>query len=184
VAEKVAAALDYKREGNEAFKAGDLKGAKKSYLRVFLYLNGLITADAPMRGFFSAMGAENAKFGDNETEGASQDDVIKGLKLETNNNLSLVFHKLENYEKALKHANNALALDKRNMKALLRCANAMSSLKQFEAALATLATAASVDPESNDVKRQTAAITKLKKAADKEQNEKDRNLFANAFKSK
>ena len=109
MADKVHKAEELKLEGNEAFKAGNLKLAKKKYLSIFLYIKGLVRRDGsdPMHGFFSAMGA-NANYGSNEITDLELDSKVKNLTRDANTNLSLVFAKLENWEKSLKHANDAL----------------------------------------------------------------------------
>jgi len=179
-AEKIEASSELKRQGNEAFKAGDFKLARRLYSKVFLYLNGLHGEDSPMRGFFSAMGAP-ADFGSNETEGNAQDLQIKELKSEANCNLALVYSKLGNPEKSLKHANDTLLLVPGHAKAQFRKAVALSELGRFDESLAVVSSALKADPESQALKRLEGEVGKSKRKANKEANEKEKEMFKGAF---
>jgi hypothetical protein len=78
-----------------------------------------------MKGFFSAMGADSRWEGSSGNQGnrigdVDEEEMIKRTKVDVNCNLALVYCKMENGEKALKYANDALALDPSCSKAVFR----------------------------------------------------------------
>ena len=98
-----------------------------------------------------------------------QMDELKAVKLSLYNNIAMCGNKMEDWKLTKENCNKALEIDASNVKALFRRATAFEKCKQFEEALADLATAASNAPEDKNVIKATARVKKLqKKQEDKE----------------
>ncbi|GMI50377.1 hypothetical protein TeGR_g13822 [Tetraparma gracilis] len=180
VDEKIGEALRLKLEGNEAFKAGDLPAAKKAYLQIPLYLNGLVTSDSPMRSFFSTIGADaNYASADAGSEDCTR--RVKELRTDAAGNLSLVFGRMGRWEKALKYADEALGLAPGSSKFLFRRAAALGELGRPDEALACLEEAERIEPGSKAVARALREMRGRAREGEREKRKKEKELFKGAF---
>ena len=98
-----------------------------------------------------------------------QMEELKAVKLSLYNNIAMCANKMEDWKVTKENCNKALEIDASNVKALFRRAAAFEKCKQYEEALADLATAASHAPEDKNVIKAVARVKKLqKKQEDKE----------------
>jgi tetratricopeptide (TPR) repeat protein len=114
---------NHKSTGNELFKAGDYKAALREYHSALLYLKGL---DNSALKSFAPSGTVPIK-----------EDIRHkvGLALlSTHLNMSAVYLKLLNYEKAIQSAETVIKLDPKNTKAIYRKGCGLIGLKNYEKA--------------------------------------------------
>jgi tetratricopeptide (TPR) repeat protein len=113
----------HKSTGNELFKAGDYKGALREYHSAILYLKGL---DNSALKSFAPIGTIQIK-----------EDVRHkvGLALlSTHLNMSAVYLKMQNFEKAILSAETVIKLDTKNAKAIYRKGCGLIGLQAYEKA--------------------------------------------------
>lgn len=109
-----------------------------------------------------------SKFSDPETI-----KLIVSLQL----NLALVQTKLQNFTIAVAHANKALKLDEKNVKAMYRRAEAKSAMGDHEGAMADILEALKIEPENKDLKQELDSLkVKLAKAE-----ERDKKIYKSMF---
>lgn len=185
VAEKIAYASTLKSEGNEYFKAGDLRKAAKSYKSVFLYLNGLHGAGSEMKGMFSAMtGSDNSWEGTddgNKITGEGQEEEVKRIKVEASLNLSIVYYKMGDGEKSLKYSSSALQLDPNSPKAFYRQCQSLLLLCRYSTVLPMLESAYKSDSSNTGVGKMLREARERVKEEKRKEREKERQMFGGKF---
>jgi peptidylprolyl isomerase len=137
--ERRAKAKEFKVQGNEAFKKGDLNEARRQWEEAWSW----VVDDS--------------------------DPVLKEHKLAVALNLALVFVKLGDASQGKKYAEEALKIDDKNVKALYRLAQVQGMTGSFEEAIETLSKALIYDPNNEDVKFKKILMAKnLKREQEKE----------------
>lgn len=154
VPEKFEKSNKRKLEGNEFFKQGKLDRALKKYQKALTYVN--VEYD----------------FKTDEDKAKSKEYKIPILL-----NMAQVNSKQQNYADAISNCEKVLDIDKNNIKALYRRGQAWMSLADFEKANADLLSAKELDPQNKEIATTLAALKKKVK----EQEEKDRKLYASMF---
>lgn len=130
--ERIPLAEGFKAEGNDAFKAGNLEEAIKHYEKALDYIDLVRTPD------------------------------IIPLYLGLNLNLSLIYLKQKEYQKAIQFANDAIAKEK-TAKGLFRLGNALEAKGDIEEAVDSFKEAIQLDGGSVEVKKALkSALAKLK----------------------
>ena len=153
---------------------------------MFLYLNGLHGADSQMKGFISAMGAEErweAQDDNVKVDSKDVEDKIASLKVTANNNLAMCYLKLEKYERALSYATACVGLCGRegNSKASYRAGRALVALKRYSDALPHLRASLEGDPENKQVMKALAVAERGEKEERKKAKGKEKEMFKGAF---
>ena len=133
--------LKYKEQGNAHFKAGEWRAAARSYRRVFAFVNGLVFEGDAMASY---------------ARGGLADPALKAqvseLKATTWKNLANVYLRTNEPERALECADKALEMSGgKDVKALLRRAQALSALKRYESAKEALARAHALEKDNEGV---------------------------------
>ena len=153
IAGKIAYAEGIKEEANAAFKAGDLKKARSTYVKVFAFTRGLpgSTFDKQEAGSFDT----SQYLGDDEERiTPEQEKQCVALEVNTRNNLATICIKQKKGAKAVDHCDHALHLDSNNWKAHLRHGQAKALLgdpRDLESARFSLLRAKKLAPEANKV---------------------------------
>lgn len=162
--EKIDKGYEIKDEGNAFVKQQEFRKAAKTYRKVFLYINGLISKD----------NEQMAKFASNDLLSDEEYQRVKALKLTTYSNLALCYLKLEELEKVIECAGKALEVDASHPKANLRMGMALSRMKMWEKAKTHLLVAQKAEPKdvtvNNELKRWKEGFTQwseLQKAKEK-----------------
>jgi len=106
--------------GDQAFKAGDLKVALRSYHESLMYLHGLNTTAAQAA---APAGRESPK---------NQNPEIDEMLEKIYNNMSACHMKQGNWQRALDTADKALKKNEKNYKAMFRKGKALGELGYFE----------------------------------------------------
>eukprot|EP01015_Nassula_variabilis_P004917 TRINITY_DN1348_c0_g1_i32.p1 TRINITY_DN1348_c0_g1~~TRINITY_DN1348_c0_g1_i32.p1 ORF type:complete len:467 (-),score=121.27 TRINITY_DN1348_c0_g1_i32:128-1528(-) len=137
--EKYEEAQKLKQEGNNAFKVGDYKKAKKFYDDALDYVESEI-----------------------ETE------IVK-FKLTLYLNISAAALKLKEYKVAIERASNCIEHEPSNVKAFFRRAQAYAEFSEYDNAIKDLQTALEVEPNNQDILNELRKIKeKVKKINQKE----------------
>ncbi|GJQ14574.1 hypothetical protein GpartN1_g6365.t1 [Galdieria partita] len=155
--EKIENALRTKDKGNELFKSGRYKLAKKKYEKV---VNNL---EFDVRNK-SDLSAEQKQQG-------------KSILLQTYLNLAACEEKFGNPNGVLKQCNKALEMDSVNVKALFRRASSYLRMSEVLLAEKDLKRALELDPSNVALKKKMRELRQVKA----EQDAKDRRLFGNMF---
>lgn len=175
---KIDKATDYKNTGNQHFKDGKFKKAIVSYSTAIAYTKGLPGRKQGLEGV-SQMAMQNAHSVEDQIT-PEQEVAIVELEVAIKTNISTCYIKLEKPVEALEAVREALALNPKAWKTLLRKAEAVLLLNDPEKALTILAEA---DQCATDEVAHTA-IVKLKEKATKilkQQEAKQRKAFGNIF---
>lgn len=143
--DKIAYGLRLKEEANEFVKKEEYKKACQRYRRVFGCVNGLINQD-------NAQMAQFAKKEDMLSE--DQQKRVIELKATVYANLALCYLKMKEFERALECGEEAVKLDKKNIKALLRVGTACNELKLWEKGKEALMAARALDPQNSAVNKE------------------------------
>lgn len=111
----------------------------------------------------------------------SPEDIeeVNAVKLSLHLNLTQCYLKLENWDSAVRHADEALALDSKAVKALFRRAQAFEAKKEYDMALADMKKAAELNAPKED-KLITKGIERVKKLIQREK-EKEKKMWGKAF---
>jgi len=152
-AEKLEAAKVRREEGNQLFKEGKFKRAIKRY-----------------KNAIDCIQYED-KFDDIEKVES------KKLKVPCYLNIAATSIKLQDTKAVIENCNKALDIDKANIKALFRRAQANTELKDFDLAITDLRQALELDPSNAEINREIARVNKL--LADQEK--KDKILYGRMF---
>lgn len=128
VLQKLGTAKEKKDVGDQAFKAGELKNALRSYHEALLYLNGIDkNALSPMSVMTSGSVVDGAATEKKKTEA---DEMLEKIY----SNMSACHLKQGNWKRAVETADKAIAQNENNYKALFRKAKAQGELGYFEKA--------------------------------------------------
>lgn len=127
VEQKLATGDLHKSAGNDFFKAGDYKAALKEYHSAILYLKGL---DNSAMQQFAPNGIDPM---DNDLK-----HKVGLVLLSTHLNMSAVYLKLSNFEKAIQSAEIVIKLDPKNTKAIYRKGCALMGLTDYDKAAKVL----------------------------------------------
>eukprot|EP01129_Flabellula_baltica_P001098 TRINITY_DN1100_c0_g1_i1.p1 TRINITY_DN1100_c0_g1~~TRINITY_DN1100_c0_g1_i1.p1 ORF type:complete len:455 (-),score=149.71 TRINITY_DN1100_c0_g1_i1:22-1278(-) len=152
--EKMEQALLRKEAGNEFFKRQKLLPAQKKYERAIKFLDN------------------QTKFDDEQKKEA------ENFKLSCHLNLSLVFFKIGDMKKSLKSANDALKIEKNNVKGLYRRSVAHFEQGNWDEARKDIKTLLAIDPENGAAKKVLAQIKRKVEAYKKKQKSMYSNIFS------
>ncbi|GJD08745.1 Peptidyl-prolyl cis-trans isomerase FKBP65 [Galdieria sulphuraria] len=155
--EKIENALRTKDKGNELFKSGRYKLAKKKYEKVVNNLEFDVKNKSDLN--------------------AEQKQQGKSILLQTYLNLAACEEKFCNSNGVLKQCNKALEIDSVNVKALFRRASAYLRSSEVLLAEKDLKRALELDPSNVALKKKMRELRQVKA----EQDAKDRRLFGNMF---
>jgi len=175
-------ASELKIAGNEAFKAGDLKGALKNYSRIFMHI-GM----NPCMNMSQMMGGGGAPPDPSQT--APKDPIQQktdALRLDAFNNMAAVYAKMSKWDDCKEKCSRVLKVDDKNRKALFRRGMAHRKLNLYELARADLDKAKEVLGDKKDaaIERELKLLEKDEKNADKVFYAKMKNQFKKAQKQK
>jgi tetratricopeptide (TPR) repeat protein len=151
--EKLSTAENYRTEGNEHFKKGDLKKAMGAYHNALMYLKSL--------------------------NGPSQElsEKAKAIKLACYLNLAAAQLKESHWDKVIKYSTEALVIEPKNVKALFRRGKAHHNDKNLDAAEADLEAALRVEPNNAEVVQELQRVREKMKA----HKQKEKQKFAGFF---
>lgn len=169
--EKLARATTLKEQGNEAFKKGDWKAAMLAYHQANLFVKGLDTARSGAGLVPSGLGAKPLS--------PALVEAIAKMELSLNLNLAACHAKTEAWAKVVGDCDRVLAIDGKNVKGLFRRGQARLRMGDTDKAAEDLNAAAKAEPNDAGIK---AEIVRLQ-AAQKVQDDKQRNMFAKMFAS-
>lgn len=175
---KIDKAIGYKNTGNDHFKNGKFKKAIVSYSTALAYTKGLPGRKQGLEGV-SQMAMQHTHSADEQIT-PEQDAVIVELEVIVKTNIATCYIKLEKPVQSLEVIREALALNPKAWKSLLRKAEAVLMLHDPEKALSILAQAS--ENAADEVAH--TAIAKLKEKATKmvkQQEAKQRKAFGNIF---
>lgn len=175
---KIEKAVSYKNMGNEHFKDGKFKKAIVSYSTALAYTKGLPGRKQGLEGV-SQMAMQHTHSADDLIT-PEQDAAIIELEVVVKTNIATCHIKMEKPVQALEAIREALALNPKAWKSLLRKAEAVLLLHDPEKAITILAEASENAPD--EVAH--TAIAKLKEKAAKmikQQEAKQRKAFGNIF---
>jgi len=145
--------------GNDLFKKGEAKKALRKYGKAIRYLSH---ADSAL---------------DSDDGNSDEDAEVKKILISLYLNSAACKLKVDQNQSAFKDCQEVLSLDKGNVKAMYRQAQASSGMKDYENAKKTLTEAQQLDPENKAV---TGELNRVKKLiADKKQ--KDKQMYAKMF---
>ncbi|KAJ1431003.1 hypothetical protein B484DRAFT_418587 [Ochromonadaceae sp. CCMP2298] len=176
---KIEKAADYKNQGNECFKEGAYKKAMVNYSKGLAFTKGLPGRSKGMDGL-SKMAMENCKA--KETITPEQDAACNELEVILKTNIATCCLRLDNPQKALIAAKEALDINPSYWKGLLRKAEALLCLKDLDRAAQALTEAAAIAPEEAFI-----AIKGLKERLAKQRKvevAQQRKAFGNIFATK
>ena len=153
--ERMRLVVKNKEEGTELFKGGNVRPAAARYQKALTHA---------------------AKFFD-----LSPDDIeeVNSVKLSLHLNLTQCYLKLENWDSAIRHADEALALDDKAVKALFRRAQAWEAKKEYDKALLDMKIAAELNAPKED-KLITKGMERIKKLIQKEK-DKEKKVWGKVF---
>ncbi|XP_071783351.1 peptidyl-prolyl cis-trans isomerase FKBP4 [Centroberyx gerrardi] len=152
-AEKLEQSGIVKEKGTQYFKEGKYKQASVQYKRIVSWL-------------------------EHESSLSEEDEQkAKALRLAAHLNLAMCFLKLQEPTQALENCDKALELDESNEKALFRRGEALFGMKEFDRARGDFQRVIQLYPANKAAKSQVVLCQKHIK----EQNEKDKRLYANMF---
>jgi tetratricopeptide (TPR) repeat protein len=117
VSSKIERALALKDEGNNFFKEGRYSKAKSCYGKCLAYITGFPGSKRNQTGW-EQMAAQSVPVADMATD--EEEIIAADLEKVIHQNIAACFLKMETPQKAVTHADKALALDKRAWKAMLR----------------------------------------------------------------
>mmetsp|Transcript_11966 Transcript_11966/g.20209 ORF Transcript_11966/g.20209 Transcript_11966/m.20209 type:complete len:176 (-) Transcript_11966:456-983(-) len=170
VDEKIEIAKKLKEEGNNAFKAGDLTGAMRSYHQILLYVSGLDRSSAAL---IPAPEDPSTKLTDEQKADISE------LTFAHFNNLAAVYVKLEKWEKGMAAGTKALEARPQNLKALYRRGKCRCESGDLDGAQEDLDSAMKVGGGAEDAALQN--LSKLLAHKFKLHEKKERKRYAGIF---
>ncbi|KIM80494.1 hypothetical protein PILCRDRAFT_822592 [Piloderma croceum F 1598] len=152
---KINVAKQKKDTGDQAFKAGDVKAALRSYHESLMYLLG-IDKNA-LKGLPGGPAPEPITNGEEKKpEKTEVDEIVEKIYA----NMSACHLKNENWQRAVETANKALAKNEDNYKAMFRKGKALGELGFFEKAEKVLEELKTKSP--SDAPGATAEIARLR----------------------
>ncbi|KAL1931315.1 hypothetical protein VTP01DRAFT_10452 [Rhizomucor pusillus] len=149
--------VEFREQGNAAFKSGDLKAALSSYYSALLHLRSV-----------GGMHPE----GDLKQRSESQQVMIY-------NNMAAALAKQEKWDRALDSAKKASALDPENLKSKFRMGQAYVRLGDFEKAKPLLDQVLARNPDDTLVKQELAKVKQEEKKANAEVKSAYWGMFSN-----
>ena len=153
--ERMRMVVKNKEEGTELFKCGNIRPAAARYQKALTH---------------------SAKFFDLSPEDTEE---VNAVKLSLHLNLTQCYLKLESWDNATRHADEALSLDAKSIKALFRRAQAWEAKKEYDQALADMKQAAELNAPKED-KAITKGMERVKKCIQKEK-DKEKKMWGKAF---
>jgi tetratricopeptide (TPR) repeat protein len=154
-ADRMRMVVKNKEEGTELFQAGNYRMAAARYHKALTHA---------------------AKFFD---LGPDDQTEVNNLKLSINLNIAQCYLKMENWDQAIRYADESLVLSPTSAKALFRRAAAFESKKDLEKAHEDLKKAVEYAPDDKGIQK---ALDKVKKLIQKE-TEKEKKMWSKAFTS-
>jgi len=142
---KILRANEYKEQGNEHFKKGDLSQALKSWYNALNFINGAY-------GFST-----------------KQEQQVKEMKLALHNNMANVHIKQGKFDRAIQGLNQVLAIDPDNTKGLFRRGRAYLANNDIENARTDLNRAKTLSPDDKEIKNELLLLEKKEKLQDTKQ---------------
>ena len=161
-----------KGEGNDLFKAKSYRKAAIKYNQVFGYVNGLASATS---GSYSQYAKPKDLLSDDQYE------EVSALKIATCSNLCAVYIEIKKFEKVLKFADRALALNPTHVKVMYRKGQALVELRRFDLAVSVLKEAARLKSNDKNIRAAYADAVGKRKEWLKGQNAKEKAMFRGAF---
>ena len=136
---KIEYAVSLKEQGNQAFRAGQLKDALRFYGKVFAFTRGLPGASFDSKTAESG-GMDTANFlaeGVERITATEQQECID-LELAVENNMATIFLKQKNGPKTILHGERAVKRGAENWKAHLRLGQGRALVRDWDGALRAL----------------------------------------------
>ncbi|KZV74359.1 hypothetical protein PENSPDRAFT_749316 [Peniophora sp. CONT] len=156
-----------KAKADEAFKQGDVKAALLSYHTALMYLKGINKQDVS-----GAMAANNPAPAEGAAEPVTPKTEVDELLDKIYSNQAACHIKNQNWQRAWETADQALAKNETNYKAMFRKAKALGELGYFERAERLLEDIISKNP--TDAAPSQAELARLR-ALDKQREKKTNN---------
>jgi tetratricopeptide (TPR) repeat protein len=150
VMNKISTAKQKKDAADQAFKAGQLQPALRSYHEALLYLLGID------KNALKAITGKRSLEEEKQSERTEIDDIIEKIYA----NMSACHLKGENWQRALETANKALNKNENNYKAMFRKGKALGELGFFERAEKVLEELKTKNP--SDAADVTAELSRLR----------------------
>lgn len=123
---KIATAKQHKETGDQAFKAGKMREALMAYHNANMYCKGINKMN--VTGAMGIPGTDAPSSNDQQKTHTEVDEMMEKIY----GNMSAAHIKLGNWKRALETAEQALAKNPDNLKALFRKGKALSELGWFE----------------------------------------------------
>ena len=170
--DKIDAGLKLKDEANALVAQKEYKKACRLYRRVFGCVNGIVARSKE----------DMAKFV-SPNERATAEEVKEAIQLLTAvySNLALCYLKLEDPERAMEMAHQAVQRDPENVKALLRLGIASTMMKKWDQAKTSLLKAHGIEPDNATIKKEIGVFKEAYSAWDQEQKAKAKQAFGGKF---
>jgi len=160
VEEKMDVAQVHKEKGDNAFRAGDWKGALQSYHLALMYLAGLDKRGLP----FSAILKDNS--GPSEPDEAKTLTQVDVLMETVRLNMAACHLKTDNFKRALYYSDEVLKKNPTNTKALFRKAKSLSGTGYTEKAIKILEDLVAKNPDDSAFKTELTVVREKQKQAD------------------
>eukprot|EP00051_Salpingoeca_urceolata_P015940 m.209365 g.209365 ORF g.209365 m.209365 type:complete len:176 (+) comp18544_c0_seq19:2819-3346(+) len=155
------AALQLKQQGNDHYKAGELREALRAYHQGHLHLKSLNLGFSPASLFGAADPGTAVP--------AELTQAINKLLVDLKNNMAAIFLKQKKFERCEALATEVIQLDATNHKSLLRRAKCRLLQNRLAAAERDVKQALTSYPKDAELLRLQAAIDKKQAALDKKQ---------------
>lgn len=156
---------EHKNEANDLYKQNHIRTAFQRYHKAISYL---IIAEQILKEKQKCFGENNFDESlESNLETSDQTEKLRKQFLETKSllysNLAMCQLRNNNYEMALINCTKCLELDKSNLKALFRRAQARTGLNDYDEALVDYNLALKLDPSNPEIKQKKAQVEHLKK---------------------
>jgi tetratricopeptide (TPR) repeat protein len=174
---KIEGAKRLKDEGNELFKQQLFKKANVSYFKALAFTKGLPGRPVVGKEPMAQLAASHSNSSPLTPE---QIDAVNELEVVLKTNLATCYVKLEDGNKALQYANEALEIKANAWKTLLRKGEALQLLKFHEKSIEAFDAATALAPDDSARTSINKAKTKTLQMM-KTENNKQKKAFANIF---
>ncbi|KAI8393369.1 uncharacterized protein BYT42DRAFT_550790 [Radiomyces spectabilis] len=148
--------VEYRLQGNEAFKKGEYQQALRSYYHAILHLR--------------TVGGNEKK---DEFKEASEKQLVTIY-----NNMSAVYSKQDKWDRVLEYSQKAHSLDSSNIKTKFRLAQAYLRRGDVDRAKPLLESCLENNPNDGLVKQEMAQLKKLEQSQEAKEKSVYRNMFA------
>ena len=174
---KIEMAKELKDEGNQHFKDQNFKKAITTYSKALAFTKGLPGRKQGLEGV-SQMALENSR----ETMSADTESALNELDTVLKTNIATCYIKLNNSEMALQYCKEALVLSPNAWKTLMRKAEAIILMNDFERAISVLdESLRNTQPTDEAARTSIAKVRERAVKLDKQATEKQRKAFGNIF---